>query len=236
MDSTNFKEIRTKLVTDSNNYMESFRQNVRMYDLPLTKLSQIADVPYDTLKSFLYGDSTDCKLSLAVKLAKALGCSIDELVGADTLPAETRNSMAMLGLLPPHFLKFVRWAIRKNFDNLSLPDIESTIEVMIPKYDNNMIATGCYEVMDIDAPSDILGKTVLGIQIPCDEYMPHYYEGDIILIANDRKPKDKEHLVVHIDKSFWIVRQDKNEHRTLNDNRINNNGTIVGYICFVERK
>ena len=76
----------TDLVSNPQNYVDSFRKNIftlmDAYDCTLKELSEKADMPYETLKSFLYGDSKDCKLSTAVKISRAFNLSIDEIVGA----------------------------------------------------------------------------------------------------------------------------------------------------------
>ena len=76
------KKLSMNLCSDKHNYMKSFRKNVDMYisekDITLREVAEMADMPFDTLKNFLYKDSADCKLSTAVKLARAFNVSIDE--------------------------------------------------------------------------------------------------------------------------------------------------------------
>lgn len=235
MEHKKLKDTRLKLVTDDQ-YIEAFRKNIRMYDIPLRELSEKADIPYETLKSFLYGNTQECKLSFAIKLAKALDCSVDELVGANTISQEAKESMAMLSKMPPQFTKYIRWAIRNNYARLDTHPLDKCIAVMNAEMKDNLIATTNIQTTEIKAPDEIIAKTFLGIRMPCDDYIPHYYQGDIICLANDRKPKQNEHMVVALNKSFWIVREDNGSHRTLTDNRINNNAYYMGYICYVWRE
>ena len=47
--------------------------------ITIKDISEESSIPFSTLNTFLYGNSKDIKLSTAVKLAKALNVSIDEL-------------------------------------------------------------------------------------------------------------------------------------------------------------
>ena len=89
MENKKTKKIDKNMVSNPTNYIDSFRHNIfqamEEQDLSLRELSELADMPFETLKSFLYGNSKDCKLSTAVKLSRAFNVSIDELVGAETM-------------------------------------------------------------------------------------------------------------------------------------------------------
>lgn len=235
MDNKNFKETRINMVTNDN-YMESFRQNVRMFDVPLRELAEMSDIPYETLKSFLYGNAQDVKLSMAVKLANVFGCSIDELIGTNTIPRDAKASLSMLAVLPAQFTKFVRWVIRRTYAQKNLTPLDNCIAVVQADFVNNMLFTTQIEPIRVDAPADIIAKTFLAIRIPCDDFIPYYYKDDIVLIANDRLPRNNEHMLVAVENHFWIVKKDNQDHKTLIDDRINNNGNYIGYICYTERK
>lgn len=49
-------------------------------NLTIKCLSDISDLPEDTIKAILYHRVKDVKLSTAVKLADAFNCSLDDLV------------------------------------------------------------------------------------------------------------------------------------------------------------
>ena len=82
MQNEKLKKLSLKLVSNPDDWMSSFRKNIDMYisekDITIRELSEVADINFETLKSFIYGDAKDCKLSTAIKLAKALHISIDE--------------------------------------------------------------------------------------------------------------------------------------------------------------
>ena len=107
------KEISTHLSADRTDYISAFRKNLFMYiedkDITIKDISEASGVPFSTLNTFLYGDSKDAKLSTAVKLAHALGVSIDELVGAYTINSITRESLSICRNLPDNELYLIRW-------------------------------------------------------------------------------------------------------------------------------
>ena len=116
MDKEKLKNISKNLSADSNDFMSSFRKNMFMYidekDITIKDISEESDVPFSTLNTFLYGNSKDIKLSTAVKLAKALNVSIDELIGAETINEVSRESISICRNLPDNELYLIRWYIR----------------------------------------------------------------------------------------------------------------------------
>ena len=116
MENEKLKKMSMNLCANKHDYMKSFRKNVDMYisekDITLREVAEIADMPFDTLKNFLYKDSADCKLSTAVKLARAFNVSIDELIGAETINEVSRKSIAICRNLPDNETHLIRKNIR----------------------------------------------------------------------------------------------------------------------------
>ena len=116
MNKEKLKKISKNLSANSDDFMSAFRKNMFMYleekDITIKEISEEADVPFSTLNTFLYGESKDIKLSTAVKLAKALNVSIDELIGAETINEVSRESISICRNLPDNALYLVRWYIR----------------------------------------------------------------------------------------------------------------------------
>lgn len=214
VDKKILRRLSKDLVADPENYIESFRKNLFMYvdrkDITLSELAEAADVSISTLRSFMYGNSTDCHVSLVVKLAKALGVSCDELLGSGTISAQTCESLQLMRQLPESFTHFVRWAIHYHFGMLSAKKVtHQAVEIMFAEYaDNgNLKTTNNFEVMDIsDLNDDIRPKIFLGIRIPGDSYEPLYYEGDILLVANDRNARNGETVVVTTEDNMWFLK------------------------------
>ena len=84
------------------NFVDNIKDNLNSYEgnLTLPEIAESAGIPFSTLKNILYGNSTDCKLSTAAKLAKFLGITIDELVGSDTLTEDAKECFEIYRSLP----------------------------------------------------------------------------------------------------------------------------------------
>jgi len=209
------KELTINLVSNPDDFIASFRANLCMYlsqkDITLAQLSEVADIPLNTLRSFVYGTARDCHLSMAVKLARALNVSVDELVGCETISEKTRGSMQIMRHFPEKFANFIHWGIRYHYNELNRdPSIKHAIEVMtaVNGDDGNVKMTNDFHIMDIsNLEENLHPKIFMGIVLPTDNYIPHYYNGDVLLIANDREARAHEHVVVHYGDNIWIVQR-----------------------------
>ena len=223
------KKFSYNLVTNNTNYIESFRENIYIFlkesDITIRELAEKADIPFDTLKSFLYRkDIKDCKLSFAVSLAKVLEISIDELIGAEVLDQFTRERLAICRNLPKHSLYLVQWFIREQkrlSDNHS--KTKKIISVMQPHYVNGRLnPTNVFEPLNIDLLSDnVKSKVFIGIRITCEDYMPHYSPYDTLLLANDREAYPHERCVILYYGKILIVTKTE---------KIKNNKKVVEYV------
>lgn len=230
MDNENLKKISYNLVTNSTNYIESFRENIYIYlkesNTTIRELAEKANIPFDTLKGFLYRkDVKDCKLSFAVSLARVLGTSIDELIGAEVLDSLTRERLAICRTLPKHSLYLVQWFIReqKRLNDEFSPKKGKVVSVMQPLYVNGRLnPTNVFEPLNIDILSDnVKSKVFMGIRITCEDYMPHYSPYDTLLLANDREAYIQERCVILYYGKILIVTKTE---------RIENDKKIIEYI------
>lgn len=209
------KEISEKLTINQDDFTTAFRNNLSLYvkdsDITLNDISRASDIPWNTLNSFLYGKSNNVRIDNVVKLAKALNISIDELVGAETIPGLSIESLRMCRSLSENDLYLVRWFIRYLYrQSLQLEPSKRYISVMLPEVDNdgNLRITSNYEKNEItDLKEPLRSKVFLGIKLNCDNYMPHYLPNDTLLIANDRPPKPNENSVVRVGKHLFICKR-----------------------------
>lgn len=246
------KNLPQKFVTNDTDYMSAFRHNVLLYlaerDITLQDLAEYSDLSVDTLKSFLYKGLKDCKLSTAVSLARAMGVSVDELIGAGTIEDTTRESFAMCRSLPEHSLHLIRWHIRhQNFlyNQIHKDRIVITIMNTLCQHNGNLELTNDYETLDItELNPDISAKVFFGIKMPCDHYMPTYSHYDILLIANDRDPMNHENTVI-IYNGFLAIAKRKVENGVVNFYSIrdgkfrrseNDRIEILGYVAGIYRQ
>lgn len=209
--SKNFAE---NLVTNPTNFIDSFRKNIfhlmEVRDLSLRELSEKADMPFETLKSFLYGDSRDCKLSTAVKLAKAFEISIDELVGAETIHPLSRQSLSMCRHMPDYVVYLIRSFIRHQYQQHShLAENSINIPVLLPECQNGYLqTTNVTETVCIDhLTNGLKSRICLGLKIPCEHYEPFYMPNEIILLAADRDGQHNERCVVSYKGNFFLAKK-----------------------------
>lgn len=200
------------LVTNPQNYVASFRKNIfkllDLYDYTLKELSEKADMPFETLKSFLYGDTKDCKLSTAVKIARAFELSIDEVVGAETVDRMTQESISLCRSMPDYAVYLVRSFIRHQHKIHSKFDKKSiNIPVLLPQCANGYLpTTNITSTVCIDHLTDNLkSKVVMGIQIPCEHYEPYYMPNEIILLAVDRDGLNGERCLVSYRGNYFFA-------------------------------
>lgn len=212
MNKEKLKQMSLKLSANRDNFMLAFKHNIDMYiaekDITMRELSEVADIPYSTLNTFIYGNSKDCNLSTAVKLARALNVSIDELVGAETIPIETREIIAMSRTLPEH----VRYVIRSYSKHLyyaysNLDSKSIYIPVMMPECVHGYLpSTNVTKNICIDhLTNNLKSKVCLGLQIPCEHYEPYYMPNDILLLSADRSGLNNERCVLIYKGNFFIA-------------------------------
>lgn len=214
MKRKNLKNHKVNLVADRNNYMSAFRKNVFAYvddkDITINQISEEAEIPYSTLKTFLYSDSKDCNLSTAVKLARALGISIDRLVGAETIDEDIVEMFLSFKSLPKSSQALIKWHLSNQIYLNEIHKDKKEITIMKPDCNGygNMKKTEDYELIDITSlGNDVMHKVYFGLRIPCNHFLPHYKEDDVLLIANDRDAIANEKTIVLINDNLIITKR-----------------------------
>lgn len=211
----NLEEKDNYIVKNSVDLSDTFRQNIWKYaedrGMTIVDIANKSDIPINTINSFLHKISNDMKVSNVAKIAKALNVSIDELVGADTMPNLTKESLAVCRTLPENDLYLVRWFIRylTNLNNKSEPN-KRYISAIIPTLtnDGDFKISANYEKIEItDLKEPLRSKVFVGCKIVSDHYMPHYAPNDVILIANDRPANHNENIIIRVDKYLYIAKK-----------------------------
>ena len=214
MENKKIKNFSLKLTADRNDYMSAFRKNLftclEEKDITLNSLAEKADIPFSTLRTFLYGDATDCKLSTAVKLARALEVSVDELIGAETIPALSKESIALCRELPDYVVYLIRSFIRHQHKIHSQFDEGTTnIPVLLPECHNGYLqTTNITDTVCIDhLTNGLKSRICLGLKVPCEHYEPFYMPNEIILLAADRDGQHNEQVVVSYKGNIFLARK-----------------------------
>lgn len=221
MNPDKLRKLSQKLSANKDNYMDSFRKNIDLYvrekDITIREIAEEADIPFSTLNTVIYGSAKDCKLSTAVALARALGVSIDELIGAETIDEMSRESLSICRNLPENAVYLIRWFIRHQEKiHSGLPEEKKIISVMqtICQMNGNLKPGNEFTALDIShLRNNVRPKVFIGIKIPCDHYMPVYSPYDILLVANDRKPSPIENsVIIHGGNLFIAKRKEEIEN------------------------
>jgi DNA-binding XRE family transcriptional regulator len=240
-----------KMVEKSTKYIDTFRKNIDMlmteHDYTIKETAEIADLSYDTFKTFLYDkEAKDCRLSTAVKIARAFHISIDELVGAGTIEPQGLESIKVYRTLPKGSRRFLDWQIQNQKYLHEQHPGKKLVNIMQPMCsgNGNLKLTNDYDVRDITHLGDELTyKIFMGIKIPCLHYLPHYTEGDVLLIANDRNALKGENTVVMFNDIMAItnryIEQGEEHYYGLMDGRLRSldpkQFQVVGYVAKIIR-
>lgn len=239
-------KLSLKLKSNKENWMECFRGNVQMYvdekDIRMTDIANEADMSVKTLDNFLHNKTKDCNLSTAVHLAWALGCSLDELVGAETIKPEARVSMPIYRNLQPSDQYLIRWfvnylmSLSAEEENKSLYRSVMDIECVNGALKLNSL----YHRVNIsEVPAELRTRIFFGIKMPCDHYMPVYSPYETLLIANDRLPMNNENCLIRVKKNVYIAKvkmeNDEMKFYSIRDGKFRLNrdeiDEVVGYIA-----
>ena len=88
MKKENLYKLSGHFTRENTIFTDNLRYNLdiclKYSDITIHELAESAGISFDTLKNLLYQNSKDCKLSTAALLAKAIGVTLDELIGLDT--------------------------------------------------------------------------------------------------------------------------------------------------------
>lgn len=194
-------------------FMRSFRANLDRFiaekDITYANLSEKAGIAMSTLKTLMASNGKDCNLSTAIKLSKALGITIDELVGAGTMSDGTRECVARCRVMPQHFVNLARSYIRHIYNLFSKTTSKEPRLVMLPE-----CRSGHLQTTNITTEIDVshlqpttISRIAHGLRIPCDHYEPYYFKDEIILLGVDRDGEDGEVCLISHNGEYYIVRK-----------------------------
>ena len=213
MKNQNEENIYLKLVTNSDNWMDAFRQNIGIlrvhYGWSVRVLAEKADVSDNTINKIVQGKTNDCDMSIVVRLARAFNVSVDELIGASTIEPETRACVAKCRAMPWHFRNLARSYIRHIYTlwlKSKSPEVRLVITPECKR--GHLQTTNITMTVDIShIPQSAIGRVAHGLLIPCDHYEPYFMQGEIILLAVDRDGQDGEMCVISHNGEYYIVRK-----------------------------
>lgn len=246
INATDLKMIANNCVKNADDFYDSFRRNVMMYvsepNLSVKELSELADIPLESFKNFLYKDMP-LKLSYAVNLAKVLNISVDELLGCETMTQNQDKVVKCLRCLPKSIATYFDWLSGYLFRRYSnLKPKHKAVAVMMPSCDpdGRLRSSNVTELVDISHLEEFTREKIrFGLRVFSDFYLPHYLPNDIIYVANDRPSTFHEHILVSTSNRFLILRKENGIYYSIRDDKPIDNDIIeevLGYICFVEHE
>lgn len=190
---------------------ENIKRYVEENDISYAEFAEKADISFNTLQSIIY-KNFDCKLETAISIAKAIGIGVDELANTGAMPDLSLESVRISRSLPNYIQVLIRRYIRwqKSMYEMQKNKPEKYIDVMNLDYENDhLITTNDIEKIDIsEFNEDIKAKVFRGVRIPCEEYSEFYNENDILLLCDERKPRNRERCVVLYYNRVYIVQKE----------------------------
>jgi hypothetical protein len=206
-------EIAQNFVSNKNDVMDAFRKNCFMIleakCITLREWAELADISFSTLNSFLYGNSKTCDINLPIKLARAIGVTVDELLGSSTMSEGTRECVSKCRRLPMHFVNLARSYIRHIYKLFQKTTSKEPRLVMLPECRNGHLQT-TNVTTEIDVShleKSIQSRIAHCLCIPCDHYEPYFMKDEIILLAVDRDGQNGEICVISHGGEYYIVRK-----------------------------
>ena len=207
------REIALNFVSDKDDVMSAFRRNCFMIiekkGTTIKAWAEAADVSFATLNNFLYGNTKTCDIMLPVKLARAAGVTVDELLGAETMSEGTKECVSKCRLMPTHFVNLARSNIRHIYNLFKKSTSPEPRLVFIPECRRGHLqTTNVMEEIDVShLQKSTIPRIAHGLKIPCDHYEPYFLKDEIILLAVDRDGQDGEICVISHYGEYYIVRK-----------------------------
>lgn len=206
-------EIAQNFVSNKDDVMDAFRKNCFMIleakGITLREWAELADVSFSTLNSFLYGNSKTCDINLPIRLARAIGVTVDELLGSGTMSEGTRECVSKCRMMPTHFVNLARSYIRHIYKLFQKTASKEPRLVMLPECRNGHLQT-TNVTTEIDVShleKSIQSRIAHCLRVPCDHYEPYFMKDEIILLAVDRDGQNDEICVISHGGEYYIVRK-----------------------------
>ena len=219
---------------------EKVKKYRRERDMTQEALAQALGVAPQSVSKWECGEGYP-DITLLPAIANFFEITVDELIGN---PGRGTDMIRLYRRLPGNSKHLIDWHIKHQKFVNEEHSKQRTISVMDPLciHNGNLKLTNDYQQVDISGiHRENLHKVFFGIRLPCEHYLPHYMQGDILLIANDRNPLPCENTVIIVNGNICIVKQ-KIENSVINYYSIRDGGfrssshdsiEVLGYIAEV---
>lgn len=166
---------------------------MQSHNFTTKSLSDFSDVPEDTIKNLRYGRARDPKISTLIKLADALECTIDELVGRDLFQNKDNLFLERYKSLPKPSQQFVssilnlEYHLTKTYNDASPFKREVVVFIPVGNMEDGMIySSSNFTHVDVRDYTQLFCDIPIscGIYISNNTYAPVYHAGDILLLSS----------------------------------------------------
>ena len=174
------------------------------------ELSERADIPYDSLQSFLQRKSEGCNYITFVKLCYAFELEPSELSGVSFVDPKIKETVSLTRQLKQHHRdRIVAYAMRlyKMFQQ-EIPGVKE-IAVLLPECKNGFLKASDHveKLLLVNLDKSVVEETNVALKIPCWHYDPHYRKGEILLLGTHRAVLNGEPCVVYKGENMFICKK-----------------------------
>lgn len=171
----------------------------------LSAMAESAGISEDTLRSMVYGNAKDAKLSTVVKIADSLRCTLDELIGRNIYTKKEKDIMDQIKTLPRETLNLIDKLVK--FEKESLLNNSKTNKEFVTMFIlNGCMKDGMYydgasiELLDISEYPQVLKRDVsVAVKVLSNQLEPICHMNDVILLT--AKKPEYDDIVIYVDKA-----------------------------------
>lgn len=193
---------------------DKLKEIMRVKGVDCRELSNSSEVPLETIRNLYYGKVTDPKVSTVTAISKALGCSVNHLMGEEIYTPKEVNLILNYRKCGSHG-KALMYLVGRYEAMTARHDCDDAYVVPCFVPEGAMVdgfEYKCSEVIDVETDYE---DAYAAIKVTSNNFMPSFCKGDIILLE-DRFPEDGERAVFVIDGIGYFRRfVEKNERNVL---------------------
>lgn len=190
------------------NLRATIQKRCRASKMSIQDLAFECDIAQDTLRDYYYEKIKTCRLSSAIKIAKFFNTTIEEMTGVTAVNPEIDSVVRNMESMPQYMQHYVQWVTNQL---IYMNEVKEPKAKMIPVHqgicqDGNFVMGKDLEPLDISGhEADVRAKVFMGINIPCEHFMPRYSPYDTLLIANDRRAEYNEVILAESHGYLWLL-------------------------------
>lgn len=183
---------------------QRLREILSTRDISKEEFAEKCDLPIETVRNIYYGKTNDPKISTVMKMAEALGLSVNCLMGQCQHTKEERALLLHFRMCGHHgkslILLTAKYEALSAKDEREAPD-KHKVPCLLPNGEmrNGIIYDNC-EIIDVITN---IKEAFTAIKMPTNDFAPIYCKNDIILIEN-KFPANNECAVFYKDGKAYI--------------------------------